>query len=292
MNKVKQTKKIKKDIIDGVITVHVGVDVINNLKDKVTPPDLVAALEGKGYVLSEKGGKYFMVTEERYESMINPAPPAAVTSAQQAKPVLKITKVETIWEHRKDFIAAFPTLENVFDKYRKAIGDGSLTCCTANAKKVELSAKAVGVYVQTDGMVMPDKLRKLLDPYFSKHLAIATATTPPPAGSLAVDPGGIITPARHSHQSEGYRPTCLDCVRKHIAQAMILLQESESPEYKNHFWLGIGHLAEAESESLSSYPTLANTIRDHRLSMMADRNYKPDLTNLFEIVDTTETSNG
>ncbi len=46
------------------------------------------------------------------------------------------------------------------------------------------------------------------------------------------------------------RKTCLDCVRKHIAQAGILAMEvlMGHPE---HYWWAIGHLAEAEHEAFT-----------------------------------------
>jgi len=59
------------------------------------------------------------------------------------------------------------------------------------------------------------------------------------------------------------RKTCLDCVRKHLAQAMIL-QEESLLGYPQHKWLAIGHLAEASSECVSRFPELANRIRDLR----------------------------
>lgn len=59
------------------------------------------------------------------------------------------------------------------------------------------------------------------------------------------------------------RPSCTYCARKHLAQALILLQESVQG-YPEHYWLAMGHLAEASDELLQAYPALANTIRDQR----------------------------
>ena len=63
------------------------------------------------------------------------------------------------------------------------------------------------------------------------------------------------------------RTSCLDCVRKHIAQASILMDEA-SLGYPLHKWYAVGHLAEAESESLQQYPELSIKIRECRLSLM------------------------
>lgn len=67
------------------------------------------------------------------------------------------------------------------------------------------------------------------------------------------------------------RPGCTDCVRKHLAQAVILLNEvmtgySEDPHV--HRWLALGHLAEAADEALREHPQLAEQIRKIRLDLM------------------------
>jgi len=75
------------------------------------------------------------------------------------------------------------------------------------------------------------------------------------------------------------RESCLDCVRKHLAQALILLTESKlgHPEYK---WLAIGHLAEAEAESVKQYPDYANLIREERLKVIVDTK-----CNIFQLIE-------
>ena len=70
------------------------------------------------------------------------------------------------------------------------------------------------------------------------------------------------------HASYGIRPSCMDCVNKHIAQAIILLQESRLG-YPKHRWLAVGHLAEASEEALGTNPILAAEIRSARLMVMA-----------------------
>ncbi len=63
------------------------------------------------------------------------------------------------------------------------------------------------------------------------------------------------------------RKSCLDCVRKHLAQASILLDEAHLG-YPHHRWLAVGHLAEAESECLNEHPAFARKIRECRLEVM------------------------
>lgn len=66
------------------------------------------------------------------------------------------------------------------------------------------------------------------------------------------------------------RTSCLKCVRKHLAQASILLDESHLG-YPHHKWFAIGHLAEAESESLLDYPKLSLEIREMRVNLIENK---------------------
>ncbi len=63
------------------------------------------------------------------------------------------------------------------------------------------------------------------------------------------------------------RETCLFCVSKHIAQAIVLIAES-AKGYPFHLWIAVGHLAEAEDECVSEFPELTDNIRKVRLSIM------------------------
>lgn len=69
------------------------------------------------------------------------------------------------------------------------------------------------------------------------------------------------------------RKTCLDCTRKHLSQAAVLMEEALQG-YPDHRWLAVGHLAEASAESLDQYPDLAKEIRAHRVAYMNDPAYK------------------
>lgn len=60
------------------------------------------------------------------------------------------------------------------------------------------------------------------------------------------------------------RESCLWCVMKHLAQAIVLEGES-ALGYPMHRWIAFGHLAEAEVESVGEYPELAAKIRETRL---------------------------
>ena len=78
------------------------------------------------------------------------------------------------------------------------------------------------------------------------------------------------------------RPTCLDCCRKHLCQASILLEEYATGDYDVHFWYAIGHMAEAESESMKEYPELAAVIREERIKMIDDAAYFTDFEPIIQ----------
>jgi hypothetical protein len=63
------------------------------------------------------------------------------------------------------------------------------------------------------------------------------------------------------------RTSCLDCARKHISQAIVLLIEAKMG-YPLHFWLAMGHLAEAEAESITKHPEISHLIRSERVMLM------------------------
>jgi hypothetical protein len=77
------------------------------------------------------------------------------------------------------------------------------------------------------------------------------------------------------------RKPCLDCTRKHLAQAEVLMNESLRG-YPSHRWLAIGHLAEAEEELLGISLEVANEIRNHRLEYMTNEDYKINCLDIIE----------
>lgn len=67
------------------------------------------------------------------------------------------------------------------------------------------------------------------------------------------------------------RPSCLDCARKHLAQAIVL--SHEIPYYAgddkdDHFWICIGHMSEAEAQIQRQNSFIAAEIRKKRLELM------------------------
>jgi hypothetical protein len=86
------------------------------------------------------------------------------------------------------------------------------------------------------------------------------------------------------------RETCLDCCRKHLGAAMVLMDEARLG-YPLHRWLAVGHMVEAESETLELYPVLAASIRQERTSYMAGEGVNlMELINEAEILSRTDVS--
>lgn len=78
------------------------------------------------------------------------------------------------------------------------------------------------------------------------------------------------------------RDSCIECVEKHVGQAMVLISEIPSG-YPIHFLYAIGHLQEAYNESLE-YPELSAYLLESR------RNYQregtiPDWEKINELIN-------
>lgn len=77
------------------------------------------------------------------------------------------------------------------------------------------------------------------------------------------------------------RPSCLNCARKHLAKALININESRLG-YPAFRWLAIGHLSEAEDELLAKYKSESLKIRDHRKAYEDDEEY---IIPILEMID-------
>ena len=80
------------------------------------------------------------------------------------------------------------------------------------------------------------------------------------------------------------RPSCLNCSRKHIAQAEVLMAEARKG-YIQHGWLAVGHMAEAEDELLEKYQEIADKIREERLKYMDSLNNFGDESYIENLYD-------
>jgi ribosome biogenesis SPOUT family RNA methylase Rps3 len=80
------------------------------------------------------------------------------------------------------------------------------------------------------------------------------------------------------------RESCLDCTRKHLAQAEVLMLEYATGDYPVHRWYAVGHLAEAADEIMQTYPSVAERIRKERIAYMENCQYEVDTAELIELV--------
>ena len=72
-------------------------------------------------------------------------------------------------------------------------------------------------------------------------------------------------------------------VRLHLAQAMVcLLEYQKDPEmFELWFDFAMGHMAEAEDESIGEWPELAFAIREERTRMLQEDDFYPDFITLL-----------
>lgn len=63
---------------------------------------------------------------------------------------------------------------------------------------------------------------------------------------------------------------CLECVHKHLEQAMVIHEEEVPMGYPEHIRRVRGHLAEASRECVSGYPHLANLLRQWRRYLLEE----------------------
>lgn len=202
------------------------------------------------------------------------------------------SKSQEFWESGDKIMEVFPEIRNTFNEAKTYIDSAGCTGCAKNSRTTRVLTDLARLHINHPERVIDAELMSILGASFGRIVSRFKYKNSP-EGTIAVPaiaPGThkLMTPMLHSHHTQGIRPSCMDCCRKHVAQAMVLFQEAEQPEYRQHHWLAIGHLAEAESECVGSYPDFADVIRDYRLAMMADRNYKPNLMELFDRIDDEE----
>jgi hypothetical protein len=77
------------------------------------------------------------------------------------------------------------------------------------------------------------------------------------------------------------RPSCLECVEKHLGAAWVLVTETRNGY--PHRTMAVGHLHEAEDES-QEYPELHNAVRDARKKYQTE-DVMPDWTGLRKLLD-------
>jgi hypothetical protein len=178
-------------------------------------------------------------------------------------------KVNAIWENKEKVLKIFPELKQAVEDAEAKISKPGCSSCGKNAAKRTL-------------------VKKMAEEYKKKERDVE-----PLVGIFNVAEMGMIRNEAaalrqlKSNITRGPRPTCTDCARKHLAQAIVLLGEAHLG-YPEHRWLAIGHLAEASDETVADYPDIAEDIRSERLKLMANSGYKPMLMELIERISEIE----
>jgi hypothetical protein len=79
------------------------------------------------------------------------------------------------------------------------------------------------------------------------------------------------------------RDSCIQCALKHIGQARALMLET-CKGYPEHVWFAMGHLAEAEDETVHRHAELANVIRNERLRIQQNHEHKTSWEDLVNVI--------
>ena len=79
------------------------------------------------------------------------------------------------------------------------------------------------------------------------------------------------------------RESCRECACKHIAQARVLLLETNNG-YQEHYWFAMGHLAEAEDELVKDFPDQTALVRAERLKLQEDRNHEVPFADMINAI--------
>ena len=79
------------------------------------------------------------------------------------------------------------------------------------------------------------------------------------------------------------RESCRECACKHIAQARVLLLETNKG-YPEHYWFAMGHLAEAEDELVKDFPEEMALVRAERLELQKNRNYEVPFADVINAI--------
>lgn len=85
------------------------------------------------------------------------------------------------------------------------------------------------------------------------------------------------------------RAACADCCRKHIAQAIILVNESLMG-YPEHAEIALAHLREAAEEIIGEHKAFAEDILEEHRKFDTDRTYYPALMPLLKAAITLATT--
>lgn len=198
------------------------------------------------------------------------------------------------WENRKIFSKIYPKLKNDIKNVEKEIEKEQCKGCALSKKVFPILQKLFNIkYIGQDlsllEPILPEySIKKLQGKKFDvnkipikiplifknkKNISVKNGE------KLIKNPLGII------------RPTCLDCVRKHCAHAIIQLREVIKGYTKeagyDHEEFALANIDEAIDESLKDNLKLAKKINSIKETYLQDNNIKNLINNLKEIIKIT-----
>ena len=192
-----------------------------------------------------------------------PAPVAQVTSVPVA-PQGKPADFAKLWQIPDEFAKVYPELAPRYKELKTRLDAPGCAQCVRNSLTHQLLQEVDKASVTPRDYTPFKAFPELIDLLRKRA----------PSSSLA-------------YSQKGPRPTCLNCVRKHIGQAVVLMGESLQG-YPAHRWLAVGHLGEAGEECVERYPKLAEEIRTVRNKTTDDLTFIPNLMDLFDKIDVLE----
>lgn len=180
-----------------------------------------------------------------------------------------------IEDYRDEIISKMPEVREDINTFREKVNKANCPSCVK--RRLERNIKRLIQEKMTPGMFSRELENIIIPSYikvanFSQLQSEKIHSTKQETPSL--ETSRIATPNQKDPSEMNIhdeRQGCIDCVRKHLSQAMILLRECNQgygTDDFEHKWLAVGHLAEAADEALHVDPDLSMKIRDIRLSIM------------------------
>lgn len=219
---------------------------------KITWPEFIAKIPQDGvFAITERDGLFVVHDkDDDLKDFVAPIPP----------------EKEEFWQAKEDILKVFPEIQPVYGQLalEEAKPGGCVGCRRNSIKRTILQNMVQLAADGRDTSSVRDLMRGAHKLMAKMHAKAAPVDTKEVRGALP----------------KGPRPACIDCCRKHVAQAIVLLGESLMG-YPDHRWLAVGHLAEAAEEIIAIDGHLASELRTERLACMSNKEYTPDLTKFF-----------
>jgi len=226
MEQVKITEDLLKDIKSGKTKIVVSPRIRRKYKD-VDLNDVEAATsfisKNEDVVLIQRGHNLVIVSKSQFENMNKRTKRTDITK--------KKNTTKTIWDIEVELLKVFPEIKDVYTESKAKIDAAGCTGCSARAQANKVLKALADIHIKNPSRNIPEEIVKTLGPSFGRAVA-RDAYDKTPYGSIAVPVADtparkLLEPVQHKHYTEGVRPSCLDCCRKHLGQSIVLLQESE-----------------------------------------------------------------